>query len=70
MSRSTVTVRIYPRVPQLVKAMARVARVLLTAERQMKKFRRQIIIQAKQFRRDQRRANRRPALIHNGGRAR
>lgn len=69
MSRSTVTVTIYPRVPQLVKAMARVARVLLTAERQTKRFRRQVVIKTKQFRRDQHRANRRPVLIHNGRRA-
>jgi len=66
MSRRNVVVTIYPQVNSFVKAMARVARVFLTTERQVKKLRRQTLIQAKQFRRDQHRANRRPALIHNG----
>lgn len=70
MSRRNITVTIYPQVNSFVKAMARAARVFLTSERQMKKLRRQSIIQDKQLRRDLARINRRPALIHNGRRSR
>lgn len=66
MSRSTVTVMITPRVDALINALVRLGRAAVRANRQMKALRRRQRIQAKQARRDQHRANRRPALIHNG----
>lgn len=66
MSRSTVTVTITPQVDGFIKALVRLARAAVRADRQMKALRRRQRIIAKQARRDQYRANRRPALIHNG----
>ncbi len=66
MSRSTVTITVYPQVDAFARVIFRIAREVLKTERQLKKLRRQAAIQAKQIRRNEYRANRRPALIHNG----
>lgn len=66
MSRSTVTVTITPKVDAFIRALRSLGRAAVRADRQMKAFRRRQRILTKQARRDQHRANRRPALIHNG----
>lgn len=66
----TVTVTITPVIKAFDKAMKRVGYAVEGAHRKMKKFRRQANIIGKQVVRDAYKANRRPALIHNGRKAR
>lgn len=66
MSRSTVTVTVHPQVDRFIKVLCRLGRTAVRADRQMKAWRARQRILAKQTRRNDLRANRRPALIHNG----